>query len=89
MKAKKIIALAMSAAMLVGTAACLSACTPGNNDDGDKGGVVEDTRIWYAVGRNTKGTLSKFDNFYPQENPVEFERDKKDESKTNLTIPTH
>lgn len=56
MKAKKIIALAMSAAMVVGTAACLTACTP-KDDNGGKGGYVEDTRIWYAVGKDSKGTL--------------------------------
>lgn len=62
MKAKKFIALAMSVAMAVGTASMLAACN--SSDEGDKNdnqnnSYSEDTRIWYAVGRNTKGTLKE------------------------------
>lgn len=73
MKAKKFIALAMSVAMAVGTASLFAACNP--DDNGDDGAYKEDTRLWYAVGRDTKGTLSKFDNFYPQDTSVAFTRD--------------
>lgn len=74
MKAKKIIALAVSAAMVAGAAACLTACTPGNNDDGGKGGYVEDTRIWYAVGKDTKGTL-KNQGWNQNDSTFKFVRD--------------
>lgn len=62
MKAKKIIALAMSVAMAVGTASFLAACDQNKDPDpnpnpGPGTEYVEDTRIWFAVGRDSKGTL--------------------------------
>lgn len=64
----------LASALAVGTVSALAACK--KDDDGnEKGGFVEDTRLWYAVGRDTKGTLSKFDNFYPQDTSVAFTRD--------------
>lgn len=75
MKAKKICAMLLASALAVGTVSALAACKKDDDgkDDGSK--FVEDTRLWYAVGRNTKGTLSKFDNFYPQDTSVAFTRD--------------
>lgn len=71
MKAKKICALLIAGALAVGTVSALAAC---KKDDNEKQ-TSTDTRLWYAVGRDTKGTLSKFDNFYPQDTSVAFERD--------------
>lgn len=73
MKAKKICALLLASALAVGTVSALAACKKDDGKDNKK--FVEDTRLWYAVGRNTKGTLSKFDNFYPQDTSVAFTRD--------------
>jgi len=62
MKAKKFIALAMSVAMAVGTASLFAACKTDDGGEGGGGGeggsdYAVDTRIWYAVGKDTKGTL--------------------------------
>lgn len=55
MKFKKLAALAMACAMVVTGGALFAAC---GDDEGDKkDAFVEDTRIWYAVGKDTKGTL--------------------------------
>ena len=58
MKIKKLAALALTCA-IVATGASFAACGDGNTDDGKKPGTeyVEDTRIWYAVGKDSKGTL--------------------------------
>ncbi len=56
MKIKKLAALALSCAMVVAGGAMFAAC--GDEKDPDKDtGFVEDTRIWYAVGADSKGTL--------------------------------
>lgn len=56
MKIKKLAALALSCAMVVAGGAMFAAC--GDEKDPDKDtGFVEDTRIWYAIGKDTKGTL--------------------------------
>lgn len=68
MKAKKIVALVMSAAMVIGAASMFAACK--NNPEGEKPGpgpkpaYVEDTNSYYAVGEGkgddtTHGTLYK------------------------------
>ncbi|MDE7439723.1 MAG: hypothetical protein K2N23_04370 [Clostridia bacterium] len=65
MKLKKLAALAMSCAMVITGGAFFAACGD-NKDDGKDDGknpggttsnYVEDTRIWYAIGKDTKGTL--------------------------------
>ena len=73
MKAKKLVALCMSAAMVVGGASLMAACkdkTPSG------GGFVEDTRIWYAVGNDSKGT-AKVNGWKPQtiNDELKFVRD--------------
>lgn len=85
MKAKKVCALLLASALAVGTVSALAACKKDDND-GEKGGFVEDTRLWYVVGRNTKGTLSKFDNFYPQDTSVAFVRDTEVKEENVFTI---
>ncbi|MDE6104740.1 MAG: hypothetical protein K2G38_03520, partial [Clostridia bacterium] len=85
MKAKKVCALLLASALAVGTVSALAACKKDDND-GEKGGFVEDTRLWYVVGRNTKGTLSKFDNFYPQDTSVAFVRDAEVKEENVFTI---
>lgn len=54
MKIKKLAALALTCA-IVATGASLAACNNGDKPGGTQ--FVEDTRIWYAVGRDSKGTL--------------------------------
>lgn len=56
MKIKKLAALALTCA-IVATGASLAACNNGNKPGGGTTQFVEDTRIWYAVGRDSKGTL--------------------------------
>lgn len=55
MKFKKGIAIALTAAVMVGGVSVLAACS---HDDDDKKGFKEDTNIWYAVGKDKKGTLA-------------------------------
>ncbi len=56
MKIKKLAALALSCAMVVAGGAMFAAC--GDEKDPDKDtGFVEDTRTWFAVGKDSKGTL--------------------------------
>lgn len=52
MKGKKIAALVLTCAMAATATAALAACGPTEPE------VKEDTRIWYAVGQDTKGTLN-------------------------------
>lgn len=56
MKFKKGIAIALTAAVMVGGVSVLAACS--HDDDDDKKGFKEDTNIWYAVGKDKKGTLA-------------------------------
>ncbi len=80
MKAKKFIALAMSVAMAVGTASFFAACNSGDggegSGDGGEGGseYAVDTRIWYAVGKDTKGTL-KDQGWNKEDSTFAFTRD--------------
>lgn len=53
MKIKKLAALALTCA-IVATGASFAAC---GGDTPEDAGYVEDTRIWYAVGKDSKGTL--------------------------------
>ena len=57
MKIKKLAALALTCAMVVGGGAMFAACGDEKDPGGDTNGFVEDTRIWYAVGKDSKGTL--------------------------------
>ena len=52
MKGKKIAALVLTCAMAATATAALAACGPTEPE------FKEDTRIWYAVGQDTKGTLN-------------------------------
>lgn len=52
MKAKKVTALIMSAALAVGGVSLLAACKKDDNN-----GFKKDTNVWYAVGADKKGTL--------------------------------
>jgi len=91
MKAKKFIALAMSVAMAVGTASLFAACNPEDKGEGDggsgSGDYAVDTRIWYVVGQDTKGTLSEI-KWQPQNTTYKFERDTTvtDENVFTLTL---
>lgn len=57
MKIKKLAALALSCAMVVAGGAMFAACGDEKDPDNGNTGFVEDTRIWYAIGKDTKGTL--------------------------------
>lgn len=57
MKIKKLAALALSCAMVVAGGAMFAACGDEKDPDTGNTGFVEDTRIWYAVGADSKGTL--------------------------------
>ncbi len=87
MKAKKFVALAMSVAMAVGASSLLAACNTGDEGDNGTGGYAEDTRIWYAVGQDTKGTL-KDHPWEPFNTTYRFERDTTvtDENVFTLTL---
>ena len=52
MKGKKIAALVLTCAMAATATAALAACGPTEPE------FKEDTRIWYAVGQDTKGTMN-------------------------------
>lgn len=58
MKIKKLAALAMTCAMVVTGGALFAACgDDNNNNENGNTGFVEDTRTWFAVGKDSKGTL--------------------------------
>ena len=57
MKIKKLAALALSCAMVVAGGAMFAACGDEKDPDTDNTGFVEDTRTWFAVGKDSKGTL--------------------------------
>ena len=74
MKIKKLAALALTCAMVVGGGAMFAACGDEKDPGGDTNGFVEDTRIWYAVGKDSKGTLK--DQGWDQNNSTySFTRD--------------
>lgn len=85
MKFKKLAALALSCAMVISGGAFLAACGGAENKkDPGKTNFVEDTRIWFAVGRDTKGTL-KDQNWQKDDSKYAFE---KDTTKTNENVFT-
>lgn len=57
MKIKKLAALALSCAMVVAGGAMFAACGDEKDPDNGNTGFVEDTRTWFAVGKDSKGTL--------------------------------
>lgn len=88
MKIKKWAALALSCAVVATSGALMAACTGGNNNnEEDKGGFVQDTRTWYAVGKDTKGTL-KDQGWNPDNSTYAFTKDTTvtDENVFTLTL---
>lgn len=87
MKVKKLAALALACAVVAASGAVLAACNGnGGNEDDKKGGYVEDTRIWYAVGNSEKGTLK--DNGWKPQVVADSLKFTKDTTKTDENVYT-
>lgn len=84
MKIKKLAALALSCAMVVAGGAMFAACGDEKDPDNGNTGFVEDTRTWFAVGKDSKGTLK--DQGWDQNNSTYAFV--KDTTKTNENVFT-